>query len=106
MKSLLTVAALMLALPVAAQAGPSAGQLNFRYSEPLPSTGDLSAPRAAILADAEKDCAAAQKTFGLVCQINNIQFDNRGGGQFSQQASSNTVSGQVNMQLVPQRQSN
>lgn len=108
MKNLLTVAALTLglALPVAAHANPSAGQLNFQYNEPIPATGDLSAPRAAILADAEKDCAAAQKAFGLVCQIGDIQFNAQGYGRFGQQAPPNSMSGQVNMQLMPLKQSN
>ena len=82
MKSFIYAAVLMLGLtlPATAQSSLSQGQLNFQYHEPIPPGGDLSASRAAILSDAEKDCEAAQKAFGLTCAINNIQFSGPGTG--------------------------
>ncbi len=90
------------ALPAMAQSSVSQGELNFQYHEAIPPNGDLSVPRAAILSDAEKDCAAAQKAFGLTCVIGNIQF-NGGGMGYGNQAPPNTVSAGVNMQLIPQK---
>ncbi|MDD2705649.1 MAG: hypothetical protein PHU07_10010 [Acidocella sp.] len=96
---------LPMALPSAAQPGPSAGTMNFQYHEPIPQNGDLSVSRAAILSDAERDCASAQKAFGLQCLIGNIQFNNQGmpgmGYGFVNQVPPNSVSANVNMMLVP-----
>lgn len=105
MRLLIQTAILTLGLvvPAAAQSAVSSGQLNFQYHEPIPASGDLSVSRAAILADAEKDCAAAQKAFGLQCVIGNIQFDSRGMGMFGQPSPPNSVSANVNMNLMPQK---
>jgi hypothetical protein len=101
---IVTVLTLGLALPAAAQTALNSGQLNFQYREAIPPNGDLSAPRAAILTDAEKDCDAAQKAFGLTCVIGNIQFNNPGMGfNYGNQPAPNTVSANVNMMLMPQK---
>jgi hypothetical protein len=105
MKSFVYAAVLTLGAVLPAMAGGvSQGELNFQYRESIPANGDLSVPRAAILSDAEKDCQAAQKTFGLTCVIGDIRFDG-GGGQFNygNQAPPNALSANVNMQLVPQK---
>jgi hypothetical protein len=110
MKHIVYSLALLAALagPALAQNSLTGAQLNFQYRQAIPQGGDTSAARAAILAEAEKDCAAAQKTFGLPCLINTIQFNTPGMGgypfQFQTQAPGNFIGANVNMTMQAPRQ--
>jgi len=66
--------------PAMAQEPPNTIQLSFQLREPIAADGDTSKATAALLADAQKNCAIAAKAFGAPCTINNIQFNNRNFG--------------------------
>ncbi len=97
------------ALP-AAPATPTspvvAAFVNARLREPIVN-GDTNAARAAMLADAEKICAALQASLNLACAVNNIQF-NAGpmmrGPYGMQQPAGQFLIGNANLQLRPQGQ--
>ena len=98
------VSAVGIAAPAVAQSSLNSATINFQYREPIPQNGDTSAARSAILAAAEKDCAIAEKAFGLKCEINNIQFNGFGGAyNFGNPVQGNFISGNVNAILAPNK---
>lgn len=94
------------ALPAAPAAPTSpvvAAFVNARLRERIVN-GDTNAARAAMLADAEKICAALQTSLNLACAVNNIQF-NVGpvmrGRYGMQQPAGQFLMGNANLQLRP-----
>lgn len=91
--------------PASAQAPLASAQLNFQYREPIGPDGDAAKARAAILSAAERDCATAEKAFGLTCSINSINFNNFDGGYggFNRMPQGPQLSANVNAVLEPRR---